>query len=155
MENGVYMLLSCGLIIQKFQLSNYCSLFTLWWWAECLIIWPLMHVRLSTINPCDSILASDASRASAGVAAGNVKQGDSTSEQTSSQALCHRRRLQQKTAGPCAWQSAPSERKMRALSNETLRDLSQIDLCQPRLCSAGSVKHPEWLQVRCRKLSCC
>ncbi len=152
MENGVYMRISCCLIIRKFQLSNNRNLFTLWWWAQCLIIWPLMHVRFSTINPCDSILASDSSRASAGVAAGNVKQGDSTSEQTSSQALCHRRRLQQKTAGPCAWQSAPSERKMRALSNETVRGLSQIDLCQP---SADCVKHPEWLQVRCRKLSCC
>lgn len=158
MENGVYMLISCCLIIQKFQLSNYCGLFTLWWWAQCLIIWPLMHVRSSAINPWYSIPASDSSRAElrerVGVAVVNVKQDDSTSEQTSSQALCHRRRPQQKTASPRAWKSVPSERKMRALSNETLRGLSQIDLCQPPLCSAGCVKHPEWLQVRCRKLAC-
>lgn len=64
MKNGVYKPISCCLIIQKrkkIQLSNNCSLFTLRWWAQCLIIWPLMQVCISTINPRCFILACEGS----------------------------------------------------------------------------------------------
>lgn len=155
------MLISCCLIIQKFQLSNYCGLFTLRWWAQCLIIWPLMHVRFLQLTlACCSIFTSESSRAElrerAGMfhnaAAGNVKHfWTDITIITSSLSL---KATSAEDDRSMCMASVPSVRKIGALSNETLRGLSQIDLCQPPLCSAGCIKHPERLQITSRKLSC-